>query len=580
MAENTTQKMLDAELEKLRARVKRTTGEELVRQGGLVARAAAPAAVGAMMGIPGGPVGMALGAGVGSLAGPLSDVAVAGYNAITGSNQGAPSQAFEQLLTRAGLPEPETSIERVTQQGVRGAFDAYTGAGALKAGLQSAPALTGATASKNIMQLLAQQPGAQAAAGALGGTAAATAGEMGAGPVTSMVAGTAAGTLPSLRPNHILPNQASPNRQAMNQLLQELGVPLSPAQQLASTPGQVAESVMKYLPTSAPAVARMEDMQGRANTAAAFRMAGQNADNALPETLQRVQQDFGRRFDRLDEATMVQPDIEFGQGMQRVQQGYVRGLNDQQRELFDDTVAQLQQFVNGRAQGAVMPGVNYRMVDGELRETAARALRSDDPSILQYGRAISALRDELQALMERSAVRQQSTQIGEQPLSGAGLAEAWRETNRDYARFQRIVEAMGRAGGQEKLNSGFISPRQLAAAERASIGPQRYAMSDDPFTRFVRAGEAVLPDPVPNSGTAQRSFMQDLMTGGRRGAPAAAAGAGANAAGIAAIDPVSSLGLPYLISRNWYAPRTSGEALGLLASQSLRGAAGATNRER
>jgi hypothetical protein len=571
-------KMIAKERARLEERLRRTTAEEVQRQVGLAGRAAAPALTGAAIGgLMGGPPGAMIGAGVGSLAYPLSDLAVTGYNYLTGSQAPTPSAAAERVMTRLGVPEPETATERVVQSASRGAIDAITGAQGARAAanILQAGAQAPSTAS-TLLQSLAQAPGAQATSGALGGGVASTAAEMGAGPVTSMIAGTAAGVAPNVRPQNLFSSQATPNRQQMNAQLEAAGVPLSPAQQLASPSAATFESVMRYLPTSAARVAAMEDAQGRAWTQAINRQAGINAENALPETLAQRQVEFGQRYQALERATMLTPDNQFAQDLQQARTRWVRGLDNAQQELFNDTVDQLQAFVNARAQGATMAGQNYHMVDAQLRDAASSAIRSDNPNVQQYGRAMDNLRQSLQGLMERSAQRTQQTQIpgpnGTTILSGSDLADAWRETNRQYAVFSRIKDAMGSATGRDKLNTGFIPASALAQEERRSVGPQNYAMSDDPFTRLVRAGQAVLPDPVPNSGTAQRSFAQNILTGAGRGAPAAAAAGGAQAAGIAAIDPFLSLAIPYGVSRAWYARANPPEVSGLLGMSALRGA--------
>lgn len=70
----------------------RTLPQDMLRQGGLAARNV----VTGLTGIP----GMA------------ADAAMAGYNLATGSQQQMPSEALQQTMTRMGLPEPQTGLER------------------------------------------------------------------------------------------------------------------------------------------------------------------------------------------------------------------------------------------------------------------------------------------------------------------------------------------------------------------------------------------------------------------------------------------------------------------------------------
>jgi hypothetical protein len=285
-----------------------------------------------------------------------------------------------------------------------------------------------------------------------------------------------------------------------------------------------------------------------------------------------------------------------------MRQQYTRGLDDSLYRSFEGQLQRVQDFAAARAQGAEMPGANYRVIVGELRTASNLAQNSDNPAIREYGKAMDRLRESLEGLMERSAGRPPAAAPGTQvavagaprqqlpAVRGQGqqaddLADQWRALNREYALFSRVREAMGgAAGGRDKINTGFIPPGAIAQAERASLGPEAYGMARDPFTRLVRAGEAVLPNPTPNSGTAQRSFAQNLLTGARTSAaPTAglgAAGGGAAAAGM--LDPVTglamSLGIPYAASRLWYGRPLSLERQGILGMQSLMGAEEAAGR--
>lgn len=541
------------------------------RQLGLTARALGPAAAGAGAGfLMGGPPGALAGAAAAGLAMPIADLGVTGYNYFTGSNNRLPSQAFEELMTKVGLPEPRTGMERGVQAASRGVIDAVTGAGAARQFANTLRAAPNAPAGNTnvpaaVAETLAANPTLQASSSALGATAGQAVIENGGSRPAAMGASMLASTILGVRPNHIFRDGAPAGSNAgnMRQMLTDAGVPLSPAQRLNNPTASVIESVMKYLPGSGAAVARQEDSTGRGFTSALMRMAGQNADNALPETLQRSQDAFAQRYNQLERATMVQPDQQFGAELGNLRQTYTRGLDDGLYRAFDQDLQRLETFVNARSQGAVLPGQNYHQIDGELRAKAASAIRSEDPRIQEYGQAVSRLRDSLQNLMERSAINQQSTQLGNQALSGKDLAQAWRETGREYALFSRIKEAMGSATGRDKLNTGFVPPSAIAQAERSSLGAERFSRSQDPFTSLVRAGQAVLPDPTPNSGTAQRSFWQDILTGGKNTVTNVPA---MGATGAGALYAPMSLALPPAVAASWYAKPLSAAELSILAS--------------
>ena len=309
--------------------------------------------------------------------------------------------------------------------------------------------------------------------------------------------------------------------------------------------------------------------------------------------LTAYQRQWGQKADALEAAIRLRPDDTFADQVSNMRSQYTRGLDDGLYRSFDSQLRRVEDFIAARSQGAEIPGTNYRMINSELNFAIDAGKRSGDPRIQEYGKAMERLRDSFSGLMQRSASSTPTQAPGApagpqlrgpqgQPLlagpEGQGLprdlAQEWKDLNRNYALFSRVSEAMGSATGKDKINTGFIPPSALAQAERASLGPESYGMAQDPFTRLVRAGESILPNPTPNSGTAQRSMAQDILTGARRGAPAAGAGAAAGAAGYG-IDPLLSLALPYVSSKMWFGRPVPPERQGLLGMRSLYGAMGA-----
>jgi hypothetical protein len=168
---------------------------------GAAVRGLAPPLLGAAMGAPFGPVGML----AGGLALPAADaltsllnLATAGAEKVTGGQYGrvtAPSEAIQNLLTQAGVPQAETTGQRMLQTGL----GAVGGTASQMSGLQQ----LAKTASTPLTQALARQmavrPVAQTAvalpAGAAGQLAAESTQALGPIPSTiaSMLASTAVG---------------------------------------------------------------------------------------------------------------------------------------------------------------------------------------------------------------------------------------------------------------------------------------------------------------------------------------------------------------------------------------------------
>ena len=539
----------------------RSLPEELLRQGGLTTRALAVptggAILGAAMGAPFAGVGAIPGAIAGataaSLAEPISNLGTSIYNYFSGANQPTATQTIEQGLTSVGLPQPETATERVVQSASRALTDAATGGSAFR---RVAEALPQFTAGKNVMQTLAAEPGAQAASSAIGATVGQGAVEQGVSPALALPLGMLAGAAPYVRPTAIVPPSGGPERSRQVGMLKERNVPLTPAAETGSPFLSTMESVMKFLPTSATRAVSAEDLQQRGFTRAVFKQAGLDSDIATPEALRQGRTKLGKEYDDLEAQTEFKGDSQTFDDLLEIENSYVRGFPDTIKPIYKARVDEILKYATGEKTG---DGSTYKRLQSALSEEASRAERSTDPSAGYYGEAMRGLQRILESTMERSA-------------GSPELKDKWRDLNRRYAVFSRIEDAMGSAG-QEKLGTGFIPPAQLAAAERRRIGPQQYAEGGTDFTDLVRAGASVIPNPVPNSGTAQRSFVQNLLTGARSSAaPTAAGGALGGVLGFDLVSTLAALGGPYATSAGYYGRKIPLPVLGLLGAQAGRGA--------
>jgi len=170
----------------------RSLTQDLIRQAGLTARAAGPIAAGAMMGgAVGGPPGALVGAAGMGLGQMIGDPLVNLFNLATNSNVQPPSQALDTMMTRMGLPAPETSGERITQDVLK----AGTTAGGMARGattiadiLAKAAAQRGMVAgvTPSVLSTLGQYPAQQVAAAGTAGAAGGLLREGDASPAAQM----------------------------------------------------------------------------------------------------------------------------------------------------------------------------------------------------------------------------------------------------------------------------------------------------------------------------------------------------------------------------------------------------------
>lgn len=549
----------------------RTAGGKAVRAvGPYVAAGAAGAAAGApLMGvgaIPGAIAGMTA-YGLGSTAADL----------MTG---GQASQGVENLMTRAGLPEYNTALERMASSGVRSALGGFAGAQSAAA-LQAARGTVPQTTTQRIIDIMAQSPGAQTAGAGIAGVTAQGAREVGLPEPFPSLAGMAAGTAPFVRMGSFRPEMppvqpggavtrptppasgATTGRGApltqppvtpmppqdvrMGNVarLERAGVPVSPGQRSGAPLTQTVESVMKYLPPSAPRSARFMDDQMRSYTKALLSHAGINADTASPETLSAAQRRFGDIYNDLEQSTVLGgPDEKMIDDLARAEQIVGQGAP----QNIKDSFIGYRDAVLNWASGTPRQGQTFKGLAEDLGAEIRKAERSNEPGSVKNAQALITLRNALFGLVERQASPE--------------LANAWRQANREYAIFKAIEDSM-LDPSQVTLNTNFINPRKIGNIQM-KLRSDEWTQGDedaDSFTNLVKAGMALIPDPIPNSGTAQRMFAQDILQGGRQmfNSPAGPAiGAASGAAGMtgfgaaSAFDPISAFGIPYLGSRFWY----------------------------
>jgi hypothetical protein len=166
---------------------------------GAVTRGLAPiatgAAVGAALGAPllgvGAVPGALAGAGAAGLATFVADPIVGAVNSLFGTQYTLPTQAMEDLLTRAGVAKPKSEAERILQTAVSGASGAGSGVALGKQLMTAASPVT-----QGVGRVMASQPILQTVAGATGGAAGQTAAELGAGPIGQIGATLAGGIAP------------------------------------------------------------------------------------------------------------------------------------------------------------------------------------------------------------------------------------------------------------------------------------------------------------------------------------------------------------------------------------------------
>jgi len=210
-------------------------------------------------------------AGAGMLAAPLVGATAAGGAAIGGgalltAKLLGVDQPFvsklNELMTRAGVAEPSTAIERLFQSAAGSAADAVTGVTAGQALMKSAAPLAQAAGG-----LLAEQPAAQLAGGVGSGLAAQAASELGVGAGGQAIAALIGGVAGSraARTQIIPAAQANAAERALVTEAEKVGVPLltSDVAPPRTFMGKAAQSLGERVPLVGTGPVRQAQQEAR-----------------------------------------------------------------------------------------------------------------------------------------------------------------------------------------------------------------------------------------------------------------------------------------------------------------------------
>jgi hypothetical protein len=458
------------------------------------------------------------------------NLGIRGVNALAGTEipQIRPvGETVAGLADTDGLPTPNTPEERRNSAIIQPVASALTGIGA-----GTALGQAGSQGAQAIGRALATQPLTQATSAGVGGYV--------ANETDSPLMGTAAalatpfaiaGARRAITP---VANVNSPGRQALVDAAEREGIRLQAGQATGSRFLQNVESQFEQLPlTSGPQRAIREE-QGRDFIRAAWRRAGENADETTPATINAARNRIGGTIKTIaNRNTLIftpQLNSELAQiedGLRFIPKEIAGPVRERISQLRDMQVAPTPAAAAGGAPPTV-PGAAYRLLDSEI----GKNIRNSRDGT--YQAALTELRETIRRAMDAS-------------ISPADAAD-WQQARRQYANLMVIANAARGAGAGAA--EGMMSPLALRQALDTSTGGG-YAFGRGDMNELARIGQALLRAP-PDSNTAGRTYANNLLTG-QNLFSGAALGAGASGGAMmggpvgAAVGAVGSLALPRMV---------------------------------
>jgi hypothetical protein len=323
--------------------------------------------------------------------------------------------------------------------------------------------------------------------------------------------------------------------------LEKAGVPLTAAQKTGSKALAGLESVFATLPTTSSKQNKIFSQQKEAFTRAALQKAGINADTASREVLAKAAKSFGDEYSALAKNNVMNVDEPLLMSVADIYQEATSGRLGQDASGLVKSVAK--EIYDA---GDNMSGEVYQKTRSLLTQKANSTNDSFDAGLMKR------LRNELDSAFERSL-----------PESQRGLMAG---INQRYQAFKPIQKAM-ESSKTDVLQSGYIDPTALY--QQVEVGA--------PLSNLADAGAAFLRPTIPDSGTAQRALMQNLVTG----AGVASAGYGAASDNNYALAAGAALAGPRVLQAGYNAPRVQNyltQGLGKTATTAAQGISAALPR--
>lgn len=261
---------------------------------------------------------------------------------------------------------------------------------------------------------------------------------------------------------------------------------LTPGQLTGNSALETIESVLSKLPLTAGASRKKAEGQLRKFTSAALKFAGAKGDEITPEVRQVVEDTFSQRYSDLIDNEIVNID-------QPVIDKIIEISADQLDALPTTVKPIIQKYMRDIVRsGGQLTGKAYQ----KARSAMTQQSRSLAASDTYTAGILRELRNSLDDAAERSL-----------PANKQG---AWRELQKQYANYKSIQKA-ATSVSKDSLE-GILSPAALLRAVETANKTKGQAGYGELYN-LSRAGRGVLADSVPDSGTAQRLFYQNLITG-------------------------------------------------------------------
>lgn len=283
------------------------------------------------------------------------------------------------------------------------------------------------------------------------------------------------------------------------ELLRSSGVQMTPGQ-IAGGGTQVVEDVLAGLPyVGDPIAAARGNALEQFNRGAYQRSLG-GASEVLPSNVGRegvaeLKQIGKVLYDKALSGTAFEADPALASAYQNIRQNLVKGAGGQGAVAEFDRI--VMGNINPRITGKIT-GDQYKGIESDIGKIA-KSLMGGTTQEREAAIALKGLQREMKLNLGR-----------QNPEAAANLSKA----DRAYAGY-KVVSGASKAA--QEANDGLFSPQQLVQSVRQadqSLGKDAYSRGAALLQDYAAAGQRVLPQRLPDSGTAARGMVPALIAGG------------------------------------------------------------------
>jgi len=273
------------------------------------------------------------------------------------------------------------------------------------------------------------------------------------------------------RVNRPVQSTLTPEKQALAQRAEQMGIPLNVAQQTGSRPLQIIDSVLDNMPLTADRQAVVKDAARQKFNAAVGKTFGSDEGRLTPDVIQAARDRIGGQFTDLANRNTLKIDNQAVQGLADLTDNLSRFDTPEVSKIAQNYIDDLL----SKSQNGEISGEAYRKFDSAL----GRKIRSASNGDLRH--ALGQLQSTVRDTMDRS-------------ISSAD-SEAWKQARRQYANLMDVAPIAA------KDVEGNVSAKLLWN----KTNQKRGALKD-----VAEVGKAFVND-IPDSGTAQRTFYQRMI---------------------------------------------------------------------